>query len=140
MDLIDKVFTQQDFSRQDLSDRHFRRCHFYQCDFRHANLRDASFEACHFIEPGAIEGCHFNFADLRDASFKACRLSLANFAGANCFGIEFRECDLKGANFSRSRFYNQISHTVYFCSALHHGLQPRLRQLERPMPGKVRSI
>lgn len=99
MDIIDKVFQQEDFSRQDLSDSRFRRCRFYQCDFSHCQLQDASFEDCSFIESGAVEGCHFSYADLRDASFKACRLSLANFSGANCFGIEFRSAISRAPTF-----------------------------------------
>lgn len=42
---------------------------------------------------------------------------MSSFIGANCLGIEFRECDLKGADFSKVSFENQMSRKVYFCSA-----------------------
>ena len=41
---------------------------------------------------------------------------MASFLGANCFGAEFRECDLQGASFVKASFVNQISHQSYFCS------------------------
>ncbi|KOO09815.1 fluoroquinolone resistance protein, partial [Vibrio xuii] len=107
-----EVFDQVDFSGQDLSDSYFKSCRFYRCDFSRANLRDAQFEDCAFIEQGAVEGCYFEYSNLRDASFKSCQLSMANFKGADCFGIELRECDLKGANFVQANFTNQISHSV----------------------------
>lgn len=81
------------------------------------NLRDAQFIGCTFIESNDFEGCNFIYADLRDASFMNCMLSLANFQGANCFGLELRECDLKGANFSEASFVNHVSNKMYFCSA-----------------------
>ena len=87
------------FSHQDLSDITFTACTFIRCDFRRANLRDATFINCKFIEQGDIEGCHFDVADLRDASFQQCQLAMANFSNANCYGIELRECDLKGPTF-----------------------------------------
>lgn len=42
---------------------------------------------------------------------------MSHFKGANCFGIELRDCDLKGANFSQVSFVNQVSNKMYFCSA-----------------------
>jgi fluoroquinolone resistance protein len=110
-------FNQVDFSNQDLSDSYFKGCKFFRCDFSRANLRDARFDDCTFIEQGAIEGCHFEYSDLRDSSFKNCKLSMSNFKGARCFGIEFRHCDLKGANFIQASFSSQISNNMYFCSA-----------------------
>lgn len=126
-----EVFDQVDFSGQDLSDSYFKSCRFYRCDFSRANLRDAQFEDCAFIEQGAVEGCHFEYSDLRDASFKYCQLSMANFKGADCFGIEFRECDLKGANFVQASFANQVSHSMYFCSAYVTGCNLSYANLER---------
>ncbi|NVJ55430.1 MAG: Qnr family pentapeptide repeat protein [Vibrionaceae bacterium] len=126
-----QVFDQVDFSRQDLSDACFKSCHFYRCDFSRANLRDAQFVDCSFIAQGELEGCHFEYSDLRDASFKSCQLSMANFKGANCFGIEFRECDLKGASFVQANFSNQVSHSVYFCSAYITGCNLSYANLER---------
>lgn len=56
---------------------------------------------------------------------------MANFIGANCFGIEFRECDLKGASFVQANFSNQVSHSVYFCSAYITGCNLSYANLER---------
>ncbi|MEI8593399.1 Qnr family pentapeptide repeat protein [Photobacterium sp. Hal280] len=126
-----ELFNQVNFSRQDLSEAVFKHCQFYRCDFSRSNLRDAVFENCKFIEPGAIVGCHFDYCDLRDASFKDCQLALANFKGANCFGIEFRDSDLKGANFIQASFVNQVSHQMYFCSAYITGCNLSYVNLER---------
>ncbi|WP_394246393.1 Qnr family pentapeptide repeat protein [Vibrio profundi] len=117
MHAVGEVFEHHDFSKQDLANANFKRCKFYLCDFSRADLREAKFDDCSFIEQGAIEGCDFEYADLRDASFKDCQLSMANFKGANAFGIELRKCDLKGANFAQVNFVNYISSKVYFCSA-----------------------
>jgi len=111
-----KTFREHDFSQQDLQDTIFEGCQFYQCDFSRANLRDTAFINCSFIEVGDNIGCQFNYADLRDASFKQCKLGMANFQGANGFGMEFRACDLQGASFLKTSFVNQISHQSYFCS------------------------
>jgi len=112
-----EVFNEIDFSNQDLSESHFKRCKFYRCDFGSANLREARFVDCIFIKQGGIEGCHFNYSDLRDSSFINCQLSMSNFTGAKCFGVEFKDCDLKGANFILATFSNQVSNRMYFCSA-----------------------
>ncbi|MGV2986568.1 Qnr family pentapeptide repeat protein [Vibrio sp. E150_011] len=112
-----KIFDHHDFSNQDLSDHHFERCQFLRCDFSRSDLRDSAFLNCKFVETRDLAGCHFDYANLKDASFKQCQMAMCNFEGADCFGIELRECDLKGANFSRARFANQVSHKMYFCSA-----------------------
>ena len=112
-----QCFENHSFANQNLSHAKFSRCKFYQCDFSRAEMVEAHFENCSFIQQGELEGCDFQYANLHDASFKQCQLSMSQFIGANCFGIEIRECDLKGANFLQARFANQISHNVYFCSA-----------------------
>jgi len=112
-----KTYINHDFSKQDLKEVYFKQCNFYRCDFNRADLTDAKFIECNFVEQGIDDGCRFDYANLADASFKGGRLSMSSFTGANCLGIEFRECDLKGANFSKARFENQISRTSYFCSA-----------------------
>ena len=111
-----QTFLEHDFSQQNLQDAIFEKCNFYQCNFTRADLRDAKFINCKFIESGESIGCQFNYADLRDASFKHCKLGMANFQGANGFGVEFRECDLQGASFIKTSFVNHISHQSFFCS------------------------
>ncbi|SKA63812.1 Qnr family pentapeptide repeat protein [Enterovibrio nigricans] len=117
MDTHQHTYNNQNFSCHDLSGLTFTDCTFIRCDFRRTKLRETSFINCKFTEQGDIEGCHFGSADLRDASFKQCHLAMANFTYANCYGIEFRECDLKGADFLRASFANQVSNRMYFCSA-----------------------
>ena len=39
------------------------------------------------------------------------------FTGAECFGIEFRGCNLQGADFNRASFANYITQKIFFCSA-----------------------
>ncbi|PKG85149.1 Qnr family pentapeptide repeat protein [Colwellia sp. 75C3] len=117
MPTTNKKFINHDFSNTDLKAMHFQHCDFYHCNFNKADLTDAIFIECSFIEQGSIEGCQFEYANLRDASFKQCRLSMSSFIGASCLGIEFRSCDLKGTNFSKASFENQVSRLVYFCSA-----------------------
>ncbi|WP_373417082.1 pentapeptide repeat-containing protein, partial [Vibrio parahaemolyticus] len=97
---------------------------YNQVNFSHQNLQEHIFSNCTFIEQGALEGCDFSYADLRDASFKDCQLSMSHFKGANCFGIELRDCDLKGANFSQVSFVNQVSNKMYFCPAYITGCYP----------------
>ncbi|MGF1698996.1 Qnr family pentapeptide repeat protein [Photobacterium makurazakiensis] len=120
-----------DYSNQDLSEAYFNRCKFYRCNFSRTNLRDAQFVDCIFIERGAIEGCYFGYSDLRDASFKNCQLAMSNFSGAKCFGVEFRNCDLKGANFQQAIFSNQVSNRMYFCSAYITGCNLSYANFER---------
>ncbi|WP_094751475.1 Qnr family pentapeptide repeat protein [Psychromonas sp. CD1] len=112
-----ETFKNVSFIDQDLEAKRYEYCHFYGCDFSHANLRDTQFIHCKFLESGSDHGCKFEYSDLRDASFKDCQISMANFYGANCFAIEFRNCDLKGANFLKTSFVNHISQNAYFCSA-----------------------
>ncbi|PQK38574.1 hypothetical protein C5Y86_27370, partial [Escherichia coli] len=45
--------------------------------------------------------------------------------------IELRECDLKGANFSRANFANQVSNRMYFCSAFITGCNLSYANMER---------
>jgi fluoroquinolone resistance protein len=42
---------------------------------------------------------------------------MSNFKGAKCFSIEFRDCDLKGADFMQATYSNQVISRMYFCSA-----------------------
>ncbi|GAC06437.1 Qnr family pentapeptide repeat protein [Paraglaciecola chathamensis] len=128
---INQVFNKVNYSKQDLQDSTFTNCKFYQCDFTNANLRDSRFIDCIFIEKGSTEGCQFSYSDLRDSSFKDCQLSLSNFKGAMCFGIEFKNCDLKGADFLQTKFLNQISNSIYFCSAYITGCNLTYVNLER---------
>lgn len=46
---------------------------------------------------------------------------MSSFIGASCLGIEFRSCDLKGTNFVKANFENQISRQSYFCLAYFTG-------------------
>jgi len=112
-----RKFINHDFSNKDLKGMRFKHCDFYKCSFNKADLTDAIFIECTFIEQGSVDGCQFDYANLRDASFKQCRLAMSSFIGANCLGIEFRSCDLKGSNFAKASFENQVSRQVYFCSA-----------------------
>nr|WP_080722737.1 pentapeptide repeat-containing protein [Vibrio vulnificus] len=101
-------FHREDFSNQDLQQAIFDHCHFIECNFDRADLTDSQFIHCRFIEASSIEGCSFRYTKLREASFKHCMMAMAQFTGTDCFGIEFRECDLKGANFSQANFSNRI--------------------------------
>lgn len=112
-----KTFIEHDFSKQDLKSKQFTQCNFYRCNFDRSDLTDVKFIECNFIEQGVEGGCQFNYVNLLDASFKGCRLSMSSFIGSNCLGIEFRQCDLKGADFTKVSFENKISRQVYFCSA-----------------------
>ncbi|MGS0680344.1 Qnr family pentapeptide repeat protein [Shewanella sp. 125m-7] len=117
MHAVDQIFNDEDFTDQDLQDAHFERCSFYHCRFNHADLTDAQFIHCKFIVPGDDNGCDFSYATLTSASFKHCNLSMALFKGARCYGLEMRECNLQGSDFSRASFANYISSKSYFCSA-----------------------
>ncbi|MFT5880771.1 MAG: fluoroquinolone resistance protein [Moritella sp.] len=117
MHITDKTFCAEDFSQQDLQAAVFKGCHFYCCNFRSADLTDAEFVDCQFIERGNVTGCDFGYAELKDCSFKNCDLSMTQFNGAQCFGIEFRSCNLKGADFARASFANYVTQKSYFCSA-----------------------
>lgn len=131
MNVRDKVYRHHDFSNQELQQAVFENCQFILCDFSRADLTDAKFDRCKFIETSDLEGCQFDYATLKDASFSNCQLAMCNFEGADCFGIELRDCDLKGANFQRARFANQVSHSVYFCSAFITGCNLSYANLER---------
>lgn len=111
-----KLYRDADFAKDDLSGMYFDDCCFYNCDFSNANLQDAIFQNCQFIEQGSTLGCRFNYADLREVKMQDCQLSHASFIGAHGLGLELIDCDLKGANFARARFANQISHRKFFCS------------------------
>ncbi len=55
---------------------------------------------------------------------------MADFKGAQCFGIEFRTCNLKGANFTLANFANYITQNTYFCSAYITGCNLSYANLE----------
>lgn len=130
MMITEQTFVDEDFSQQDLQQAEFNRCQFYRCNFRGCDLTDARFMHCQFIEQGDMEGCRFDYAILKDSSFKDCDLSLARFTGAQCFGIELRNCNLKGADFDRASFANVITRRTYFCSAYITGCNLSYANLE----------
>ncbi|WOT04738.1 Qnr family pentapeptide repeat protein [Shewanella youngdeokensis] len=117
MQVLKKVFIDEDFTQQDLQGAKFEHCEFQRCRFNHCDLTDAIFLHCKFIVIGEDEGCDFSFATLNSASFKHCNLSMSLFNGARCFGIEMRECNLQGCDFGRTSFANYITAKSYFCSA-----------------------
>ncbi|PCI54754.1 MAG: fluoroquinolone resistance protein [Gammaproteobacteria bacterium] len=117
MPTIKKTFIKHNFSKKDLAELHFEQCEFFECNFNRADLTNTKFIECKFIKQGGLEGCNFDYANLNDASFKHCKISMSSFIGANCLGVEFRYCDLKGADFAKAHFENQISRQSYFCSA-----------------------
>ncbi|MCG7489221.1 Qnr family pentapeptide repeat protein [Vibrio sp. Of14-4] len=133
MTIKNKTYRQQDFSHQDLQYAVYEDCQFIQCEFDRADLRNAKFINCRFIEAQALEGSSFFYAKLKDTSFTNCMLAMSQFVGADCFGIEFRKCDLKGANFQRANFINRISDKVYFCSAYITGCNLSYVNLERAL-------
>lgn len=111
-----QTYIEKDFSQQDLTHSVFNQCHFLRCNFSRTQLQDTQFIECVFIEQGDEIGCDFSYAKLQDVQFISCQLSLCSFIGANCFGAKFNQCDLKGADFFRTGFANQISYRNYFCS------------------------
>ena len=133
MSTKNQTYYQQDFSHQDLQYYVYENCQFFLCNFERADLRETKFINCRFIEAQAIEGCSFAYAKLKDASFENCMLAMSQFIGADCFGIEFRKCDLKGANFQRANFINRISDTVYFCSVYMTGCNLSYTNFERAL-------
>ncbi|WP_295894007.1 Qnr family pentapeptide repeat protein [uncultured Vibrio sp.] len=130
---IDKTFQQHDFSHRDLEGQTFTRCLFFNCSFDRANLRGSKFVDCRFIEPQALEACSFHYANLRDASFTNCMLTMCQFNGADCFGLELRKCDLKGANFQQSNFINRISNSAFFSSVYITGCNLTYSNFERAL-------
>ncbi|MBL4831206.1 MAG: Qnr family pentapeptide repeat protein [Aliivibrio sp.] len=117
MHVSNQTFNDELFAKQSLVDTHYENCQFFRCDFRRADLSDATFKHCKFIEQGEVEGCRFDYAKLKNSSFQHCDLSMAHFNGANCYGIELRNCNLQGADFIRSSFANYITDKTFFCSA-----------------------
>ncbi|CAH0534253.1 Pentapeptide repeat protein [Vibrio stylophorae] len=124
-------FIEQDFSEQDFSSQRFEQCTFIRCRFRHCDFSESQFIDCQFIDRQEPQGCDFSYSKLQDASFIHCQLGLCDFTGANCFAIELRQCDLKGANFSRASFANQINNRSYFCSAYITGCNLAYANLEK---------
>ncbi|EGA69488.1 hypothetical protein VISI1226_09919 [Vibrio sinaloensis DSM 21326] len=131
-----ETFIAHDFSNMDLQQVTFQDCQFYLCRFDRADLRDAKFVRCSFIEPRSLEGCSFQHANLKDVSFLDCNLAMSQFVGADCFGAEFRQCDLKGANFQRANFVNRINHKSYFCSIFITGCNLTYSNFERALMEK----
>ncbi|WP_110457092.1 Qnr family pentapeptide repeat protein [Shewanella algidipiscicola] len=114
--ICEQWFIEHDFSGEDLQQQHYRDCHFYRCRFNHADLSDCQFERCQFVESGDLLGCDFSYATLTNASFKQCNLSMSLFRGSRCFGAEYRDNNLQGADFHRASFTNYITQKSYFCS------------------------
>ncbi|MGF1680315.1 Qnr family pentapeptide repeat protein [Photobacterium minamisatsumaniensis] len=112
-----QTFTDHSFSKENLTQATFEDCQFIRCDFTRVDLTETRFDHCQFIERGELDGCLFHYAQLKEASFKACDLSMADFSGAEMFGVEIRDSQLKGTIFSRARFANYITHNTFFCSA-----------------------
>ena len=115
--IADEYYVDHDFSGEDLQDHQFKNCHFYRCQFTHSDLTDCQFDHCQFVESGNLIGCDFSYATLTNASFKQCNLSMSLFKGSRCFGAEFRDSNLQGADFHRVSFANYITQKSYFCSA-----------------------
>lgn len=136
MTISHQTFTDRCIASSPLGDSAFEHCVFVNCDFSRADLADVSFKHCQFTEPGAEIGSSFQYANLQDASFVACKLAMCDFTGANLFGAEFRQCDMKGANFVRAQFANYISQRSYFCSVFMTGCNLSYANFERQVMEK----
>ena len=104
------------FKHDNLEEAVFEGCTFIGCDFSHTKMHSSQFINCQFYDRDSEKGCLFRYADLRDASFKQCKLAMSDFSGANIFGAEFRDSDLKGANFFKASCANIITQRSFFCS------------------------
>ncbi|NVK57138.1 MAG: Qnr family pentapeptide repeat protein [Alteromonadaceae bacterium] len=92
-------------------------CIFIECDFSRADFSGYQFKNCNFIDGQSGKGCLFENTELEEASFINCNLSHSTFAGANLFMIEFRQCNLTGADFKRAKFAKYFTQEKYDCSA-----------------------
>ena len=102
-------FSGRDFSHADLAEREFVDCDFSGCNFRAADLRYARFERCQFNDASAEAPADFSQAELREATFERCNLAVVDMVRTKSYGITFSNCQLQGADLSKSDFRMPIA-------------------------------
>lgn len=95
----------------------FQGCRFIGCNFSWLDLAECRFVDCSFYDRESEQSCLLQGCDLREASFLRCDLTMADCSQSQCLGLELRDCQALGINFSRASFANQITVKSYFCEA-----------------------
>ena len=113
----DKCFEGVRFEQQDLAGEQFQGCRFIGCNFSRLDLGESRFVDCSFYDRESEQNCLLQGCNLREASFLRCDLTMADFSHSQCLGLELRDCQAMGINFSRASFANQITVKSYFCEA-----------------------
>ncbi|KAA1243446.1 pentapeptide repeat-containing protein [Aquimarina sp. RZ0] len=139
--IIDKTFTNQDFSGQKLSSTEYDNCIFEQCNFMETDMSVVTFLECRFIgcnftkvmikQTAFRDECFFeecklvgaNFASCDDfmfsVKFKGCLLDYSSFYGFEIKNIQFDDCKLNGTDFTEANltgasFLNSdLSNTIF---------------------------
>jgi uncharacterized protein YjbI with pentapeptide repeats len=121
------LFCRSDLSHSSLVEVNLYLALFDRCKLNHARLNDSDLTLCHFKE-SQMDYCDLSRAILHGTRFHKASLCHANFAGANCFSSKgrldfagsdlrqasfrsvvfsyysFRDCDLRGTDFSQTAF------------------------------------
>lgn len=121
-DLSETVFTDcliEDVvaSSVNLSGARFSNCRIARCRLAHADLREARFDNCGFADAERKTGLTVAFSDLEQAVFANCDLTLSLFDRSSLFGIEMRNCNLRGARFTKADFSKSYGRKVVRSSA-----------------------
>ncbi len=134
----DCIFTNCDFSDQNLNSYVFCDCEFKNCNLSNVKLNDTAFRDVKFINcklmgnqftdcnPFSIsftfDGCILDFSSfyqlkIKKTVFKNCRLLQSDFARADLSNSRFIECDLSGSvfentNLAKSDFSTSFNLTI----------------------------
>lgn len=133
-DLAEAVFEDcliQDaqFSSTVLAGARFKNCRIARCRAAHADLREAVFEDCGFADAESRTGLTVAFSQLDQASFKNCDLTLSQFDRSSLYGVQMKDCNLRGARFHRADFSRQFGRNIVRTEAVFQDCNLELAEL-----------
>jgi len=83
---------QTDFAEASLEESRFLDTSLLAANFQKANLRKAEFKASYDTDENVLDRVNFQNANLQSATFNGVFLRGANFTGADCKGVTFKNC------------------------------------------------
>jgi len=98
--LLDSVYENLIYSKDDLNFKDFERCSFRGCDFSRCTFLAVTFIDCFFVDCN-FNGAKINYVAFRTATFTRCEIKEVNFAMCDklIFDISFEDCIIDFSKF-----------------------------------------
>jgi fluoroquinolone resistance protein len=111
------IFSNINFSEDDLSVSFFEYCFFKECSFASADVSGSKFIACSFYDKTTTIDCNFTLSDIHNSSFTDCDMSFRASVDQIFFNAPFFPARQEDAIFQLGIFANVVSKKLIFSNS-----------------------